>query len=314
MLRALLTRNAALLDARHARGKTRHCHGDLTLSNICMLDGEPTPFDCLEFSDELASVDVLYDLAFLLMDLCRADEAGLANIALNRYFDWRDESDGLPLTPLFMALRATIRAHVAASRRDKIEARRYFDLARGLARDGASCVVAIGGYSGSGKSSVAAAVAPKLGPAPGARALNSDRIRKRLHGAEPTRRLPSEAYASEVSARVYHEMIEAAGRVALAGWPVSVDAVFDRAESRAEIERVAREAGAPFFGFWLDAALETRLARVEARRDDPSDATREVLLAQMRAEPGEIGWRRIDAARGLEAIVAEIATIVTGAC
>ncbi|MGA9825964.1 MAG: AAA family ATPase, partial [Methylocystis sp.] len=135
---------------------------------------------------------------------------------------------------------------------------------------------------------------------------SSDRLRKRLHGAEPTRRLPREAYASEVSARVYGAMMIEAGRVARAGWPVVVDAVFDRAESRAEIERVAREAGAPFHGFWLDVDLSARIARVETRRDDPSDATPEVLLAQMKAETGAIGWRRIDAARGLDAVVAEI--------
>ena len=227
-LRALLQTHGPLLDARHARGKTRHCHGDLTLRNICVVDGAPTPFDCIEFSDELAAIDVLYDLAFLLMDLHRVGEGGLANFALNRYLDWRDECDGLGLLPFFMSLRATIRAHIGAAQNKPDEARRYFDLARELARDGAPCLIAIGGYSGSGKSSVAAALAPLIGAAPGARTLSSDRLRKRLHGAEPTRRLPKEAYASEVSARVYGEMMIEAGRVARAGWPVVVDAVFDR--------------------------------------------------------------------------------------
>ena len=305
-LRALVQTHGPLLDARHARGKTRRCHGDLTLRNICVVDGAPTPFDCIEFSDELAAIDVLYDLAFLLMDLHRVGESGLANLALNRYLDWRDECDGLGLLPLFMSLRATIRAHIGAAQNKPVEARRYFDLARELARDGAPRLIAIGGYSGSGKSSVAAALAPLIGAAPGARTLSSDRLRKRLHGAEPTRRLPKEAYAREVSARVYEEMMIEAGRVARAGWPVVVDAVFDRVSSRAEIERIAREAGAPFFGFWLDVDLSARIARVETRRDDPSDATPEVLLAQMKGETGAIGWRRIDAARGLDAVVAEI--------
>ena len=70
-LSALLDRHAALLDARDARGSTRHGHGDLTLRNICLFEGEPTPFDCIEFSDALARIDTLYDLAFLLMDLWR---------------------------------------------------------------------------------------------------------------------------------------------------------------------------------------------------------------------------------------------------
>ncbi|MGA8169411.1 MAG: phosphotransferase, partial [Methylocystis sp.] len=161
-LRALSRKHRALLDARHAQGKTRHCHGDLTLRNICMLEGEPTPFDCLEFSDELASIDVLYDLAFPLMDLWRAGESGLANLALNRYLDRRDEIDGLVLLPLFMSLRAAIRAHIGAAQNRPDEARRYFDLARELAKDNARCVVAIGGLSGAGKSSVAAALAPSI--------------------------------------------------------------------------------------------------------------------------------------------------------
>lgn len=309
-LSALLEEHAALLDARHARGETRHCHGDLTLRNICVIDGAPTPFDCIEFSDELATIDVLYDLAFLLMDLCRIKQGGLANLALNRYLDWRDETDGLGLLPFFMSLRATIRAHIGAAQNKPDEARRYFDLGRELAKRNAPRLIAIGGYSGSGKSTVAAALAPLIGAPPGARTLSSDRLRKRLHRAEPTRRLPKEAYASEVSARVYSEMMIEAGRCARAAWPVIVDAVFDRPESRAEIERIAREAGAPFDGFWLDVDISARIARVETRRDDPSDATPEVLLAQMRGETGAIGWRRIDAARGLDAVVAEIAAAI----
>jgi len=82
----------------HARGKTRRCHGDLTLRNICVVDGAPTPFDCIEFSDELAAIDVLYDLAFLLMDLHRVGKAA-SPICAQRYLDWRDECDGLGCCP-----------------------------------------------------------------------------------------------------------------------------------------------------------------------------------------------------------------------
>ncbi|MGA8172570.1 MAG: aminoglycoside phosphotransferase, partial [Methylocystis sp.] len=85
-------------------------------------------------------------------------------------------------------------------------------------------------------------------------------------------------------------------------------------DSRAQIESAARAAGAPFFGVWLDVDLVARLERVDARRDDPSDATREVLLAQMQGDSGAIGWRRIDAARGLDAVVAEIAKSITASC
>lgn len=309
-LAALVEKHGARLDARHAAGKTRRCHGDLILRNVCMLDGEPTPFDCIEFSDELAAIDVLYDLAFLLMDLCRVGRRDLANLALNRYLDARDETDGLPLLPLFMSLRATIRAHVAAAKGDTAEAAADFALAQRLAREGAPCLVAIGGLSGAGKSSVAAALAPRIGAAPGARTLGSDRLRKKLCGAEPLDRLPPEAYAPAVSERVYAALAAGAAETCAAPWAVIADAVFDRPERRSEIEKIARDAGVPFFGVWLEARFEARLDRVEARRDDPSDATREVLLRQMQYDSGAILWRRVDAGRSLDEIVAEIAGFV----
>src|SRR5271163_369539 len=135
----------ALLDRRRAAGKVRHCHGDLHLRNVCLFEGKPTLFDCLEFSDELASVDVLYDLAFLLMDLEHRGLADFANLVLNRYLDLTDEDDGLPAMPLFLSQRAAIRAHVTATAVDRAahaegkpemaaEARRYLDLAARLLR------------------------------------------------------------------------------------------------------------------------------------------------------------------------------------
>ena len=309
-LSALIERDAALLDARDARGCTRHGHGDLILRNICLFEGEPTPFDCIEFSDALAQIDTLYDLAFLLMDLWRLGLKHLANVALNRYLDARDEADGLPLLPLFMALRATIRAHVAVSQQRVEEAREDFALAQDLAHEAPPLVVAIGGFSGSGKSSVAAALAPLIGAPPGARTLNSDRLRKALFGAEPTARLPAQAYDSAVSVNVYAQMIAEARRVAASPWPVVVDAVFDKEEARRDIEAAAKTAGAPFLGFWLDAPIEERLQRVDARKHDPSDATREVLLRQMRGETGVIAWRRLDAARPAAESAEEIAAAV----
>src|SRR5439155_19472407 len=113
-LNAELTRVGWLLDERRRAGKVRRCHGDLHLRNICLVDGKPLLFDCVEFSEELASIDVLYDLAFLLMDLGHRGHQGLANLVLNRYLDLTAEDDGLALMPLFLLLRAGIRAHVTA--------------------------------------------------------------------------------------------------------------------------------------------------------------------------------------------------------
>ncbi len=305
-LNKTLDAQAPLLDRRKAQGKVRRCHGDLTLRNICLFEGAPTLFDCLEFDEELATIDVLYDIGFLLMDFWRIGAPAFSNLAFNRYLDARDEADGLPLLPFFMSLRAAIRAHVEASQQNAERARLYFGLAMTLLAPAKGAVVAIGGLSGSGKSSVAAALAPLIGCPPGARVINSDRIRKRLFGVPPTARLPQEAYASAVSAKVYGEMFEEAARTAALGWPVIVDAVFDRPEDREAISAAAERARAPFLGVWLDLDLAQRAARVDARVNDVSDATREVLTAQMEKATGAIDWLKVDASKDRATIAAEI--------
>jgi aminoglycoside phosphotransferase family enzyme len=117
--RAGLARHAPLLDARARAGKIRRCHGDLHLRNICLLEGQPRLFDCIEFNLQIATIDVLYDLAFLLMDLWHRGFPELANLTLNRYLDASDEDDGIPLMPFFMAIRAAVRAHVTATQAEE---------------------------------------------------------------------------------------------------------------------------------------------------------------------------------------------------
>ncbi|WP_159728487.1 AAA family ATPase [Methylosinus sp. Ce-a6] len=317
-LRSAAQTHGALIDHRRDAGKVRRCHGDLTLRNICLVDGEPTPFDCIEFSDALATIDILYDLAFLIMDLRRRGLDALAAFALNRYLDQRDEADGLPLLPFFMALRAAIRADVAAARALDADAdhaalnretRDYFDLARALLRPAAPRIVAIGGLSGSGKSSVAAALAPLLGAAPGARTLNSDRLRKKLFGVAPTSPLPQEAYTVAVSAKVYESMQSEALRVAAFGWPVIVDAVYARESERDALEAAARGAGIPFAGFWLEADASLCVSRVGARKGDVSDATQEIAARQRNYDLGALRWMRIDASRETDVVAEEIAAL-----
>lgn len=221
------------------------------MRNICLFEGKPTPFDCIEFSETIATTDILYDLAFVLMDLWHRSRFDLANLLLNRYLDGADETDGLGLLPVLMALRAVIRAHVtaaqaadgtgAAAAARTAEARAYLALGEDLLTDRPAGLLAVGGFSGSGKSSVAAAAAPWIGAAPGARILSSDRIRKRLHGVDALTRLPAAAYAQTVSRRVYAILRRDAGRVLAAGHCVVADAVFDRPTERAQIEALARD-------------------------------------------------------------------------
>src|SRR6185295_5771071 len=197
---AALRKHAALLDRRCASGRVRRCHGDLHLGNICLIDGHPTLFDCIEFSDQIACIDVLYDVAFVLMDLRHRGLSRQGGLTFNRYTDLSGDEDGVPALPFFMSLRAAVRAHVTATaadgartadlRRQRLaEAKSYFDLALELLRPKPPRLVAIGGLSGTGKSTVAAAIAGDLGTGAGARVLRSDVLRKRLFGKAPEQRL-----------------------------------------------------------------------------------------------------------------------------
>lgn len=312
-LRRHLDRHAALLDTREREGRLRLCHGDLHLRNIYRTPEGPRLFDCIEFNDAIASVDVLYDLAFLLMDLWHRGLADLANAAANRYLDRSGDEEGFTLLPLLMAIRAEVRAHVTATQAEqagsealKAEASRYFDLTGVLLTKAAPRLVAIGGLSGSGKSTLAAHLAPKLGAAPGARLLESDRIRKALHGAGLCERLPDEAYAPEASARVYAELTRRAAVILEGGGVVVTDAVFARVEERHALEAVAAGCGAPFSGFWLEADPALLRERVKARPQGDSDATPAVLEQQLARDPGALSWTRLDATQPFDRLAAEI--------
>ena len=311
--RAALKRVAKVLDDRRDGGHVRRCHGDLHLRNICLIDGRPTLFDCIEFNDDFALIDTLYDLSFLLMDLNYRGLRGHANRVLNRYLA-RPGYDGLAALPLMLACRAAIRAHVTArlvdglegEKREKVaaEARSYLDLALSYLDPSPARLVAVGGLSGTGKSTLARELAPALGVAPGAVILRSDVIRKRLFGVAETDPLPQEAYRPEVSRRVFAEIARLAGEVLAQGHAVIADAVYGEDWQRDGIANVAAKAGVPFEGLWLEAPQRLLEERVDNRRGDASDATSTVVRAQAaRIRPPE-GWRRIDTGGGKEASLA----------
>ncbi|WP_105418507.1 bifunctional aminoglycoside phosphotransferase/ATP-binding protein [Neorhizobium sp. T25_27] len=313
--RSRLVRHSELLDRRALAGKVRRCHGDLHLRNICLLDGKPCLFDCIEFNLGIATVDVLYDLAFLLMDLWHRGFPDLANLVVNRYLDEADDEDGFCLLPFLMAIRAAVRAHVTATQAEEPgqnvaglaqEARSYFDLAHALLREVPPRLIAIGGLSGSGKTTVADHLAAKVGAPPGARIIESDRIRKALHGVPAETRLPVSAYQPDVSEKVYCEMARHAELILAQGGSVVADAVFDDPVNRRLIEDVATRTGAGFRGIWLEADRELLWQRVRERAGGPSDATTDVLSGQLARKPSDITWRKLDASKAPEAISAAI--------
>ncbi len=263
---AALDAVAALLDRRRAAGKVRRGHGDLRLANICLWAGRPTLFDCVEFSAEIGCIDVLYDLAFLLMDLQVRGLGALGNAVFNAYLDRAPETDGLPAMTLFLALRAATRAYALAgsARRhaDPGEAARLLGLARrhieagiGFLAPARPLLIVLGGDRDRGRAELVGSLACLAPPAPGARVLRLAR-----QGAAVWR--------------------EAAATLA-AGYAVLVAGDFAAAAEREAAAELASRLAVRQVGFWLGAAP----ANPEPRHWRTLDASQGIAAAVTRAAP-----------------------------
>jgi uncharacterized protein len=295
-----IERFQALLDKRAASGRVRRCHGDLHLRNICLWQGEPLLFDCIEFNDAFADIDVLYDLAFLLMDLRQRGLDKEAGAVLAFYASHTDEEEGLSLLPLLLSVRAAIRAHVSvaisqalsgdAKAAMEAEAQGYLQAALSyLTPPVLPMLTAIGGLSGSGKTTEAIAMAAK---APYPLVLRSDVLRKQHAGVADTDRLPPAAYSEESTALVYGALFRKAEYLLRAGFSVVLDAVFALPTQRQEAEAVARRAGVAFEGKWKEVSTDTANARLSARTGDASDATPAIRALQEQYDVGVVTWER----------------------
>ncbi len=315
----------SLLVQRARDGHVRRCHGDLHLANIVMIDDKPVLFDAIEFDERIATIDILYDLAFPLMDFLYFDQPLAANHLLNRYVSIAptDQVGGLAALPLFMAIRAAIRAQVLLAKLDRSkdvssavleDAKSYFRLARRLIQPTAPMLVAVGGLSGTGKSALARALAPHLAPPPGAIVLRSDVLRKRMFGVGETEHLPKEAYTPEFSSRVYDQLLRQADRVLAQGFTVVVDAVFARADERAAIDGLSKRVNVTFVGLFLSAELRIRQERIHHRIADASDATAAVAQQQEAYEIGPLTWARIDASGTPAEILADSLSVLNASC
>lgn len=309
--RALL-RHATAIEARRRHGFVRRFHGDMHLANICLFNDRPTPFDAIEFNDDIACGDVLYDLAFPVMDLIHFGYPDLANRLLNRYLARTRDYGGLRLLPLFLSFRAAIRAMAIAlgpPGDDRV------DTVQGLERLAVSFLdppqrprlIALGGLSGTGKSTLAAAVAPGLAGGVGAVVMRSDLIRKRDHGAAPEQPLAPQAYRPEARERIYLAMLKDARRALRSGMTVILDATFlDQKDRHAAAELAARMTGVAFTGLWLTAPLETLRSRIVARGPDASDATISVLERQAGRNLGQMTWTKVDVSGSIDHCIASL--------
>ena len=288
---AAVEKRAAWLESRAAGGFIRRTHGDLHLGNICLWHGHPVAFDALEFSESMATIDLGYDLAFLLMDLeIRASRAA-ANRVMNRYVARTGDVGLIAGLPMYLSMRALVRAHVSCSA--GLPWQRYLDYAEAALQPQPTIVVGIGGLPGSGKSTLARALAPLLGASPGALVLRSDETRKRRFNVAPEQRLPKSAYETPVSRAVMAQIFQGVATAAHSGHAVIADLTF---MSQADRDSAVKASGsAPFLGVWLHAPLEILEQRVAARTNDASDADITVLHRAAAANPGPRDWWPLDA-------------------
>ncbi|MEM8570039.1 MAG: AAA family ATPase [Pseudomonadota bacterium] len=309
-----LERVSGLLSTRSASGHVRRCHGDLHLSNIVLLEGCPVPFDALEFDEVLGTCDVLYDLAFLVMDLRHQRLERAANMVLNAYLysERGMEDPGIEAFPLFLAVRGGIRAMICVQTdlacgtpgKSNDEARAYLDEAISALAPPKPRLIAIGGRSGSGKTSLSRKLAPLFGAAPGAVHLRSDLERKAIFCVDPLTRLPADSYTKTVNKHVHERLRIRADTILSTGYSVLLDAVFTTPSERVALADLAQKHGVPFDGLWLKTDASRLLARVSARDGDASDADETVVRLQLGVDAGSIEWTKIDASGSKEDTIA----------
>lgn len=318
---AQLRRHDPLLRRRQSEGRVRDGHGDLHAEHIyCLDEGVLQIVDCIEFNPAFRHRDVAADLAFLAMDLEYRGHPALAARLVATYAARSGDAELPALVPLFACHRAYIRGKVDSlkSREAEVDAAdraaardsaiRHFALARRYTWSDVRVLVVVGGLSGSGKSTVAAALAERTGLVH----VNSDLVRKRLAGVAPTHRGGAELYTSERSAATYAAMYAAAAEALAAGRGVILDATFQRRAHRDQAAAVGAAAGVEVLFVECradDAVIRERLAHRAARDDDPSDADWQVYLRQQRAyDPvaGDEPHVTIDTSRPLADVLGEI--------
>jgi uncharacterized protein len=225
--------------------------------------------------------------------------------------------------PLFLSCRAAIRAKTNATalrlqadrmRAGELEngAREHLAMAERLLQPPPPCLVAIGGFSGSGKSTSARAIGPFLGSVPGAIALRSDEIRKQICGVSLHTHLGADAYTAEVSSRVYKTLADRAAVALRGGFSAILDATFLRATDRRAIESFVQGARVPFVGLWLEAPVQALLQRLQQREPDASDADATVLRIQTAQDTGAISWHRLDASASIDQVRDRALSVLRG--
>jgi hypothetical protein len=276
-LEAEATALAPLWTSRKADGRVRECHGDLHLANVVSLDDDVVAFDCIEFDPALRWIDVLDDVAFVVMDFTAQGRRDFAFRFINEWFDRTGDHSSLPALRFAVVYRALVRAQVALLRRAQdVTPRRYLQTALAWIQRRDARLLITHGLPGSGKTFAA----QRLLEQEGAIRLRSDVERKRLFGLgmlEGSRARGLNLYNADTTTRTYEHLFETACIALKAGYPVILDAAFLRRGERAKAIALARALGVPFAIIDCQAPLPVLRERLLARRGDPSEADLPVL-------------------------------------
>lgn len=293
--RTACTRLQEVFARRKANGFVRECHGDLHLRNLAWVDERPLAFDCIEFSEQLRWIDVMSEIAFLVMDLHERDQASLAWRFINVYLEQSGDYAGTCVLPFYLCYRAMVRAKVEAIRAKQVDAGDdervtvlneydgYLRLADHYAAVTSPVLVVTRGVSASGKSTITQSLLEMLG----AIRIRSDIERKRLFGipADTDARscVGQGIYDARASRQTYDRLVELAGYVLVAGFPVIVDAASLQTDQVAAFRALANSASVAFVILELTAPSELLRERIGQRERGVSDADRAVLEHQLSA-------------------------------
>ncbi|MFA9419192.1 MAG: AAA family ATPase [Gammaproteobacteria bacterium] len=289
----------SLIETRQARGFVRDCHGDLHLGNLAFIDGQVTPFDCIEFNPELRCIDTISEIAFVAMDLqARGYSAGAWQF-INRYLQNTGDYAGIALLRYYIVYRALVRAKVKALRLDQItpggdhdsshyeEVYRYLDLARTWSANARPAIIVMHGLSGSGKSTLARQLVETIG----AVQVRSDVERKRLYDLKPDAdsgsALQQSIYTLEATMQTYDCLEDQARKVVRAGFSVIVDATFLLKAYRDQFQALALECHVPHVVISCEVPENVLRDRIRLRSEahnDPSEANLEVLQHQLKSQ------------------------------
>ncbi|MEG4589450.1 AAA family ATPase [Microcoleus sp. MOSTC5] len=310
---AFFEKNQELFGRRIANNKIRECHGDLHLRNIAFWQDKILLFDCIEFNEDFRFVDVMYDVAFTVMDLESRGRRDLGNAFLNTYIEQTGDWEGLQLLPLYLSRQAYVRAKVtslmlddaAISTAEKAEisqtAAHYYKLAWQYTQPRQGKLILMSGLSGSGKSTAARYLARRTG----AIHIRSDAVRKHLGGISLNERGGQDLYSDEMTAQTYGRLLELGRILTDRGWDVILDAKFDRQNLRTDAIDRAQSHRLPLQIVYCTAPIEVLRERLQQRRGDIADATAELLSSQQAAfepftEKEQISVNVVDTAQDLE--------------